>query len=50
MAHRVADSNQKLGRVQKLRSGVSITDVCMGWDSMAESLCGAAVLLRRTQR
>lgn len=44
------ESNQKLGRVQNLRCRVSITDVCMGWDSTAESLPGAAALLRRTQR
>jgi 3-deoxy-7-phosphoheptulonate synthase len=40
------EGNQKLGRVQDLRYGVSITDACMGWDSTAESLRAAAELLR----
>ena len=44
------EGNQKLGQVQDLRYGVSITDACMGWDSTADSLRGAAVLVRRTQR
>ena len=44
------EGNQKLGKVQDLRYGVSITDACMGWDSTADSLRGAAVLVRRTQR
>jgi 3-deoxy-7-phosphoheptulonate synthase len=41
------EGNQKLGHVQDLRYGVSITDACMGWDSTAESLRAAAALLRR---
>ena len=41
------EGNQKLGRVQDLRYGVSITDACMGWDSTAESLRAAAELLRQ---
>ena len=40
------EGNQKLGRVQDLRYGVSITDACMGWDSTAESLREAAALMR----
>lgn len=44
------EGNQKLGRVQDLRYGVSITDACMGWDSTADSLRAAAALMRGTQR
>ena len=40
------EGNQRLGRAQDLRYGVSITDACMGWDSTAESLRAAAELLR----
>jgi 3-deoxy-7-phosphoheptulonate synthase len=40
------EGNQKLGQVQDLRYGVSITDACMGWDSTAESLREAAALMR----
>jgi 3-deoxy-7-phosphoheptulonate synthase len=44
------EGNQKLGRVQDLRYGVSITDACMGWDSTADSLRQAAALLRQSRR
>ena len=44
------EGNQKLGRVQDLRYGVSITDACMGWDSTADSLRAAAALLRQSRR
>ena len=44
------EGNQKLGRAQDLRYGVSITDACMGWDSTAESLRAAAALLRQSPR
>ena len=44
------EGNQKLGHVQDLRYGVSITDACMGWDSTAESLRAAAALLRLSPR
>ena len=44
------EGNQKLGRVQDLRYGVSITDACMGWDSTADSLRQAAELMRQSRR
>ena len=44
------EGNQKLGALQDLRYGVSITDACMGWDSTAACLREAAVRLRTLQR
>lgn len=44
------DGNQKLGRPQDLRYGVSITDACMGWETTATSLREAATRLRSIQR
>ncbi|MDO9166977.1 MAG: 3-deoxy-7-phosphoheptulonate synthase [Rhodoferax sp.] len=44
------DGNQKLGRPQDLRYGVSITDACMGWDTTAAGLREAAARLRSVQR
>jgi 3-deoxy-7-phosphoheptulonate synthase len=44
------EGNQKLGALQDLRYGVSITDACMGWDSTAACLRDAAVRLRTLQR
>ena len=40
------EGNQKLGRAQDLRYGVSITDACLGWDSTASCLREAAARLR----
>ena len=40
------EGNQKLGRREDLRYGVSITDACMGWDTTAASLREAAAALR----
>ena len=40
------EGNQKLGRPQDLRYGVSITDACMGWDTTATCLREAAARLR----
>nr|MDP2190061.1 3-deoxy-7-phosphoheptulonate synthase [Rhodoferax sp.] len=40
------EGNQKLGRPQDLRYGVSITDACMGWDTTATCLHEAAARLR----
>ncbi|NDP38333.1 MAG: 3-deoxy-7-phosphoheptulonate synthase [Rhodoferax sp.] len=40
------EGNQKLGKPQELRYGVSITDACLGWDSTAASLREAAARLR----
>jgi 3-deoxy-7-phosphoheptulonate synthase len=40
------EGNQKLGRVQDLRYGVSITDACLGWDTTAACLREAAARLR----
>ena len=40
------EGNQKLGRPEDLRYGVSITDACMGWDTTAASLREAAAALR----
>jgi 3-deoxy-7-phosphoheptulonate synthase len=40
------EGNQKLGRVQDLRYGVSITDACLGWDTTAACLRDAAAWLR----
>jgi 3-deoxy-7-phosphoheptulonate synthase len=40
------EGNQKLGRVQDLRYGVSITDACLGWDTTAACLREAAAWLR----
>jgi 3-deoxy-7-phosphoheptulonate synthase len=44
------EGNQKLGALQDLRYGVSITDACMGWDSTAACLRDAAARLRTLQR
>jgi len=44
------EGNQKLGALQDLRYGVSITDACMGWDSTAACLREAAARLRTLQR
>lgn len=44
------DGNQKLGRPQDLRYGVSITDACLGWDATAACLREAAARLRSIQR
>lgn len=44
------DGNQKLGRPQDLRYGVSITDACLGWDATATCLREAAARLRSIQR
>ncbi|MDO9195104.1 3-deoxy-7-phosphoheptulonate synthase [Rhodoferax sp.] len=44
------DGNQKLGRPQDLRYGVSITDACMGWETTAAGLREAAARLRSVQR
>ncbi len=40
------EGNQKLGRPQDLRYGVSITDACLGWDTTASALREAAARLR----
>jgi 3-deoxy-7-phosphoheptulonate synthase len=40
------EGNQKLGRAQDLRYGVSITDACLGWDTTASCLREAATRLR----
>ncbi len=40
------EGNQKLGRAQDLRYGVSITDACLGWDTTAACLREAATRLR----
>jgi len=40
------EGNQKLGALQDLRYGVSITDACMGWDTTASALREAAARLR----
>ncbi len=40
------EGNQKLGRPQDLRYGVSITDACLGWDTTAACLREAATRLR----
>ena len=40
------EGNQKLGKVQDLRYGVSITDACLGWDTTATCLREAATRLR----
>ena len=40
------EGNQKLGRPQDLRYGVSITDACIGWDTTANCLREAAAWLR----
>ena len=40
------EGNQKLGRPQELRYGVSITDACLGWDTTAACLREAAARLR----
>ena len=44
------EGNQKLGKPQDLRYGVSITDACLGWDSTAASLREAAARLRSVVR
>ena len=44
------EGSQKLGALQDLRYGVSITDACMGWDTTATSLRDAAARLRLIQR
>jgi len=40
------EGNQKLGRPQDLRYGVSITDACLGWDTTTSALREAAARLR----
>ncbi len=40
------EGNQKLGRPQDLRYGVSITDACLGWEATATGLREAATRLR----
>jgi 3-deoxy-7-phosphoheptulonate synthase len=40
------EGNQKLGRAQDLRYGVSITDACLGWDTTATCLREAATRMR----
>ena len=44
------EGNQKLGKPQDLRYGVSITDACIGWDSTADCLREAAARLRSVAR
>lgn len=44
------EGNQKLGRPQDLRYGVSITDACIDWDTTAACLREAAARLRTVQR
>ena len=44
------EGNQKLGKPQDLRYGVSITDACIDWDTTATCLREAAVRLRTVQR
>ena len=44
------EGNQKLGRPQDLRYGVSITDACLGWDTTAACLREAASRLRSVPR
>ena len=44
------EGNQKLGKPQDLRYGVSITDACLGWDSTAASLREAAARLAHVVR
>lgn len=44
------EGNQKLGALQDLRYGVSITDACMGWDTTEASLREAAARLRLIAR
>ncbi|MES2876963.1 MAG: 3-deoxy-7-phosphoheptulonate synthase [Pseudomonadota bacterium] len=44
------EGNQKLGKLEDLRYGVSITDACMDWDTTAASLREAAARLRAIQR
>ena len=44
------EGSQKLGALQDLRYGVSITDACMGWDTTAASLRDAATRLRLIPR
>ncbi|HEY8907640.1 MAG TPA: 3-deoxy-7-phosphoheptulonate synthase [Rhodoferax sp.] len=40
------EGNQKLGKLQDLRYGVSITDACLGWDATATGLREAAQRLK----
>jgi 3-deoxy-7-phosphoheptulonate synthase len=44
------EGNQKLGKPEDLRYGVSITDACLGWDATAAGLRDAAVRLHTVQR
>jgi 3-deoxy-7-phosphoheptulonate synthase len=44
------EGNQKLGKPEDLRYGVSITDACIDWDSTAACLRDAASRLRATVR
>ena len=44
------EGNQKLGQLQDLRYGVSITDACIGWDSTAACLLDTAARLRTVAR
>ena len=46
MESNLFEGNQKLGRPQDLRYGVSITDACLGWDTTAACLREAAARLR----
>ena len=44
------EGQQKLGRPEDLRYGVSITDACMGWDTTEACLREAAARLRSSPR
>jgi len=44
------EGNQKLGKLEDLSYGVSITDACMGWDTTEASLREAATRLRSLAR
>jgi 3-deoxy-7-phosphoheptulonate synthase len=44
------EGNQKLGKPEDLRYGVSITDACIDWDTTAACLREAAARLRLIQR
>ncbi len=44
------EGNQKLGKLQDLRYGVSITDACLGWEATASGLREAAGRLASSQK
>ena len=44
------EGNQKLGALQDLRYGVSITDACLGWDTTSACLREAAARLGSARR